>query len=65
MSEESADTVDQTTDADEAALDRALAQDRSASDGGTSTSSSSPATGPAALQRSDGSPAARRQPESE
>ncbi|WP_327280715.1 MULTISPECIES: hypothetical protein [unclassified Streptomyces] len=67
MSEETADEVDPTTDADEAALDRALAADRSAAPPahGATTSSSSPSIHPAAARRADGSPAARRQPESE
>ncbi|MGE7389447.1 hypothetical protein ACQKM2_28645 [Streptomyces sp. NPDC004126] len=66
MSQDTADAADPTTDADEEALDRALAAGRSAAAPGPheSTSASQPGRGPAAY-RSDGQPAARRQPDSE
>ncbi|GLX18475.1 MULTISPECIES: hypothetical protein [Streptomyces] len=65
MSQDTAEAVDPTTDADEEALDRALAAGRSAAATGPheSTSASQPARGPAAYP-SDGRPA-RRQPDSE
>ncbi|WP_314244662.1 hypothetical protein [Streptomyces sp. DSM 40907] len=69
MSKDTTDGADPTTDADEAALDRALTSGRPAAGSGqaqaVSTSSSSPGVGSATLVRPDGSPAARRQPESE
>lgn len=67
MSQSTADAVDPTTDADEEALDRALASGRSAAESGhtESTSSSQPGRGPAPLSRADGSPAPRRHPHGE
>ncbi|RPE41984.1 hypothetical protein EDD90_5085 [Streptomyces sp. Ag109_O5-1] len=58
MSQEAAEAVDPRTDADEEALERAITAGRSgARPGGTDNSSPHNA-----LTRSDGSPAARRQP---
>ncbi|MFG2230815.1 hypothetical protein ACGFNX_12470 [Streptomyces sp. NPDC048723] len=69
MSHDTTDGADPTTDADEEALERVLTSGRPAAGSGqaqaVSTSASSPSSGPATLVRSDGSPAARRQPESE
>ncbi|MEU2392001.1 hypothetical protein [Streptomyces sp. NPDC007369] len=58
MSEETTETVDPKTDADEAAFERALASGQSGGPPGR-LDNSSPKE---ALTRSDGSPAARRQP---
>ncbi|MFD0355464.1 hypothetical protein ACFVHW_17265 [Streptomyces sp. NPDC127110] len=69
MSQDTADAVDPTTDADEEALDRALAASPSGADPGlhesTSASASQPARGPAPDYRSNGGKAARRQLDSE
>ncbi|MCJ1677280.1 hypothetical protein MTF65_07990 [Streptomyces sp. APSN-46.1] len=61
MSQETTDAVDPKTEADEEALDRALAAGRSGAPRGRTDNGSPPKD----LTRSDGSPAARRQPSGE
>ncbi|MEU2063469.1 hypothetical protein [Streptomyces sp. NPDC013455] len=67
MSQENDVEADPTTDADEAVLERVLAArgDTAASEHGESVSEVHPARASGAQARPDGSPAARRKPESE